>query len=217
MLAKACIFDFDGVVMDSEKYHYQAWKEVADSINLDFTEQDYFPFKSTGREIIITHMINKAGLEFSQELYDKLYNLRAEAYGKCADLLQAHETINGVMEFLQLLRSNNIKCAVASASASAGMLVKKFHLDKYFDAVLDGTSPLPPKPNPTIYLECAKLLGAEPCQCVVFEDALCGVDGANSAGMHTVGVGLYLKGRADKAIADFSNCDLALIDFEENK
>lgn len=216
-MAKGCIFDFDGVVMDSERYHYEAWKEVADHVGLEFTEQDYFPFKSTGRQIIIDYMIKRSGKKYTPQLYDEMYRLRAEAYGGRADKLTADMTINGVREFLQLLRDNNILCAVASASASAGILIKRFGLDKYFDTVLDGTSPLPPKPNPAIYLECAKRLNLDPSRCAVFEDALCGVEGALSAGMHTVGVGRYLEGKADKVIENFAGCDLSLIDFKETK
>lgn len=210
-MIKACIFDFDGVIVDSEKYHHLAWQWVAEEIGTTISYEEYAPYKSAGRAKVIPYLFAKAGKTLAQGDLEKYSHIREEKIAIAIARLNKNDIMDGVVEFVQLLKSAGIKCAVASASASSHLVAKRFGLYELFDVFVDGEAQLPHKPEPDIFLHAAKLLGVEASQCVVFEDSINGVLGAKNANMKCIGVQTYFTDKADKIIDNFTNADLSLL------
>lgn len=211
-MKKACIFDFDGVLVDSERYHHLGWLAVAQLIGTDLTYDEYAPFKSAGRTKMIPYLFEKAGKVMNEDEYEKFCRIREEKIAVEIAKLNKNDVMDGVADFLKLLRKNGIKTAVASASASSTGVAKRFGLYDLFDAFVDGNDKLPRKPNPDIYLEAAKRLGVNPRDCVVFEDSIVGVNGAKNANMYCVGYQTHFTELADTIIDSFVGLDISILD-----
>ncbi|MCH5159234.1 MAG: HAD family phosphatase [Clostridiales bacterium] len=212
-MVKACIFDFDGVLVDSEKYHHRSFEMVADFVGVEFTYEEYAPFKSTGRKQIISYLFEKAGKTMTQEDFDKCSRLRDETYATVFSELSSKDVIAGATEFVRLCKSHGLKCAVVSSSKSSEKIAKDFGIFELFDAFIDGQSNLPLKPNPDMLLLAAEKLGVKPSDCVVFEDSINGILAAKNAKMHCIGYQTHFTDKADKIIDTFVGADLSLLDF----
>ena len=212
-MIKACIFDFDGVLIDSEKYHHLGWKWVAQELGVDFTYEEYAPFKSAGRAKTIPYLFEKAGKVMQEGDFEKYSRIREEKIAVAISKLNEKDVMPGVVKFVKLLKSNGIKVAVASASASSNKVAKRFGLYDLFDVFVDGEAKLAAKPNPDIFLHTAKLLGVESHECVVFEDSINGVLAAKNAQMKCIGFQTYFTDKADKVIDSFVDADLQLLNF----
>ncbi len=213
MLIKACIFDFDGTLIDSEKYHHEAWQKIALNMGTDLSYEEYLPLKSAGRQVVIPYLLKKAGFTVTDELYKKYYDMRAEEILKSIEKLNENDVMKGAIDFINLLKNNGIFTAVASSSAAAHVVAKRFEIFDYFDVFVDGEAKLPNKPQPDIFLHTARLLGVEPRSCVVFEDSINGLKGGKAANMKVIGLQTYFTDLADKIIDDFSTADLKTIEF----
>ena len=211
-MAKACIFDFDGVLVDSEKYHHLGYLIIAEAIGTEFTYEEYAPFKSTGRGQIIPYLFKKAGKEMSKEDFEKMSRLRDETYDVGFKQLSKNDIMEGAIEFVKLCKAHGLKCAVVSSSKTSEKIAKDFGIFELFDAFIDGQSRLPLKPNPDMLLLAAEKMGVAPCDCVVFEDSINGVLGAKNANMHCIGFQTYFTDKADKIIDTFVGADLSLLD-----
>ncbi|MDE7454284.1 MAG: HAD family phosphatase [Clostridia bacterium] len=211
-MKKACIFDFDGVIVDSERYHHLGWQAVAKEIGTDLTYEEYAPFKSAGRTVIIPYLFKKAGKVLKQEDIEKYVKVREQKIAVEIVKLNEADVIDGVVDFIKLLKANGIKTAVASASASSTGVAKRFGLYKYFDAFVDGNDNMPRKPDPTIYYEAARRMGVDYNDCIVFEDSILGVQGAKNAGMYCVGYQTHFTDIADTIIDSFVGLDLSVLD-----
>ena len=212
-MIKACIFDFDGVVIDSEKYHHLGWLWVAQELNVDLTYEEYAPFKSAGRAKMIPYLFEKAGKVMQEGDFEKYSRIREEKIAIAIAKLNEKDVMPGVVEFVKLLKSHGIKVAVASASASSNKVAKRFGLYEMFDVFVDGEAKRMAKPDPDIFLYTAELLGVEPNETVVFEDSINGVLAAKSAQMKCVGFQTYFTDKADKIIDSFVGADLQLLKF----
>ena len=211
-MKKACIFDFDGVIVDSERYHYLGWLEVAKVIGTTLTYEEYAPFKSAGRIKMIPYLFEKAGRKMQEGDLETYSRIREEKIAVEIAKLNKSDIMDGIVDFLKLLNANNTPCAVASASASSTGVAKRFDLYRYFQAFVDGNDKLPRKPKPDIYLEAAKRLGVAPCDCVVFEDSILGVQGAKNANMYCVGFQTHFTDIADTIIDTYVGLDLKILD-----
>ena len=211
-MKKACIFDFDGVIVDSERYHHLGWLAVAKEIGTDLTYDEYAPFKSAGRTQMIPYLFEKAGKVMLDGDYEKFCRIREEKIAVEIAKLNPNDVMDGIVDFLKLLRKNGIKTAVASASASSIGVAKRFGLYDLFDAFVDGNDKLPRKPNPDIYLEAAKRLGVNSHDCVVFEDSIVGLNGAKNANMYCVGYQTHFTDVADTVIDSFVGLDISILD-----
>lgn len=212
-MIKACIFDFDGVIVDSEKYHHLSYLLVAESIGAEFTYEEYAPFKSTGRKQIIPYLFEKAGKVMTDEEFERCSRLRDKTYDIALERLSVNDIMDGAIEFVKLVKESGLKCAVASSSKSSHKIAKQFGIYDLFDAFIDGEANLPLKPNPDMYLLAAKLLGVEPSECVVFEDSINGILSAKNAQMKCIGMQTYFTDKADKIIDSFVGADLQLLKF----
>lgn len=200
------IFDLDGVIVDTAKYHYLAWKKLADELGIEFTEEDNELFKGVSRKRCLEILLEMGGIEASEEQFNTWLLEKNEDYLAYIDTMDETEILPDVPKVLQYLKTNNIPMALGSASKNAKPILEKVNLLLYFDTVVDGNEVSKAKPDPEVFIIASQKLGTKPEHCVVFEDALAGIEAANSAGMISIGIG-------DAKI--LSNAKFNFIDFTE--
>lgn len=186
---KACIFDLDGVVVDTAKYHTLAWKKLANELGFDFSEQENELLKGVSRMRSLEILLELAGIQLSMAEKENLAAKKDGWYLEHVAKMQESEIIPGVKTLLAELKRRGIKCAIGSASRNARPILDKLNLTRHFDAISDGTLTTNAKPDPEVFIRAAKMLGVSPAHCVVIEDAAAGVEAAKRAGMKCVGVG----------------------------
>ena len=185
----ACIFDLDGVVVDTAKYHYIAWKSLANGLGFDFTEEDNERLKGVSRMRSLEILMEIGDVELDEETQLKLAAKKNEEYLEYILKMTPDEILPGVKSFFENLKAKGIKIALGSASKNAMFILEQLKLTSYFDAIVDGTHVSKAKPDPEVFLKGAELLGFEPANCIVFEDAEAGVEAAINGGMRCVGIG----------------------------
>ena len=200
---KGFIFDFDGVVVDTEKYHYLSWVAAASHVGYDLSWQEYLPLKSTGNTEITQYLCDHSGKEVSEELFQKMRDTKLVEFDRLVADLSEKDVLPGIRDFLTWLNQQNVRTAVASSSNTSSGLAKRFGLSKHFQAIIDGNMKLPRKPAPDTFLLAAKMLGVDPADCIVFEDSLAGIGAAVNAGMPVVAVGGIRSEHAIAHIDDF--------------
>lgn len=186
---KGFIFDLDGVIVDTAKYHFLAWKNLANRLGVSFTEEDNELFKGVSRVRCLEILLDMGGISVSREQFDTWLIEKNEDYLEYIAKMDAREILPGVTETLEYLRKSHIPMALGSASKNARPILEKVGLLDYFKAIVDGNDTLKAKPDPQVFLLAADRIGVAPAQCVVFEDALAGIQAANSAGMLSIGIG----------------------------
>ncbi len=203
-MIEACIFDLDGVVVDTAKYHFIAWKALAKELGFEFTIEDNERLKGVSRMQSLEILLEIGGLDFPEAEKQAMAEKKNELYVSYIEKMSPEETLPGVAKFLQELRSKGIKTALGSASKNAPMILGRIQLSGMFDVVIDGNSISEAKPNPEVFLKGAEKLGIEPENCVVFEDAIAGVEAARNANMYCIGIGNPANlGLADLVIPGF--------------
>jgi beta-phosphoglucomutase len=208
-MIRGCIFDLDGVVVDTAKYHYQAWKRLAKEMGFDFTEQDNERLKGVSRMRSLDILLEIGGLSKSQEEKEAMATKKNEWYREYILKMEPDEILPGVQDFFVELKNEGIKIALGSASKNAVTILEQIGLKETFDAIIDGTKVEKAKPDPEVFLKGAKEIGLMPEECVVFEDAEAGVEAAKSGKMKCVGVGdPEILGKADIVIPGFRNFHL---------
>nr|WP_036651816.1 beta-phosphoglucomutase [Paenibacillus pini] len=186
---EACLFDLDGVLVDTAKYHFIAWKRLADELGFVFTEQDNERLKGVSRMASLDILLEIGGLTFDEETKLTLAEKKNTWYVDYISKMDESEILPGVLAFLTDLRKNGIRIALGSASKNAMIILNNTHLVPYFDAIIDGTHTSSAKPDPEVFLLGAKAVQSKPEACVVFEDAEAGIEAATRGGMRSVGVG----------------------------
>lgn len=190
MNKKGFIFDLDGVIVDTAKYHYLAWKKLANDLGFEFTEQQNELFKGVSRKRCLEILLNDIGkIDYTQEQFDLWMIEKNEDYLEFIANMDASEILPDVPKVLDYLKEKNIPIALGSASKNAKPILEKVGLLSYFDAVVDGTHVAKAKPDPEVFLIAAKQLEVEPKNCIVFEDAVAGIQAANAAEMTSIGIG----------------------------
>lgn len=200
---KAFIFDFDGVIFDTEKYHFSAWNSACAPLGVTISEEEYLPLKSTGRYFIASFVEKKLGRALSNGERESLINFKAREFERYISAISEKDFIPGALDFIKKLNSLGKKTAVGSSGSITKKIIERFNLGGLFNAVVDGSGNLPKKPDPAIFSECARLLGEPPKNCVVFEDSVAGLRAAVAAGMAPVAVGGIIFGQAVYNIKDF--------------
>jgi len=189
MKTKACIFDLDGVLVDTAKYHFLAWKRLADKLNIEFTEKDNERLKGVSRMRSLEIILELGNLRINDDLKNKYAAQKNEWYRDYISRMTPEEILPGSIEFLKEIRNAGLLTGIGSASRNTPMILEKTGLKVYFDAVADGNVITKAKPNPEVFVKVSDMLGIEPSKCVVFEDAIAGVEAALNAGMISIGIG----------------------------
>lgn len=203
---KACLFDLDGVIVDTAKYHYLAWKRLAQELGFYFSEENNERLKGVSRMDSLNILLETGGVTLSDEDKLKAAEKKNNWYCEYIEKMTADEILPGAKEFLECLREKNIKIALGSASKNSMTILNNLGLVDRFDAIVDGNKVKNAKPDPEVFLLGAKELGVEPHECAVFEDARAGIEAAVRAGMYSVGIG-------DPKILD--NADIVISSLKE--
>ena len=188
-MKRGFIFDLDGVIVDTAKYHYLAWKNLANQLGFDFTKEQNELFKGVSRKRCLEILLEIGNREATQEEFETWMVEKNVDYLKYIENMDASEILPDVPRVLEFLKENNIPIALGSASKNAQPILEKVGLLHYFDAIVDGNNVTKAKPNPEVFLLAAKQLNVLPEECVVFEDAVAGVQAANAAKMMSIGIG----------------------------
>jgi beta-phosphoglucomutase len=211
---KACLFDLDGVIVDTAKYHYLAWKKLADQYGFDFTLEDNERLKGVSRMDSLEILLSIGNVNVDEKTKLELAERKNNWYLEYISTIDSTEILPGVLDFIISLRENNIKIALGSVSKNASLILKNIGMTEYFHSIIDGTKITNAKPDPEVFLLGAKELGMNPENCVVFEDAQAGIFAAKNAGMKVIGIGssVNLK-EADKLIEGFTGITLDILNF----
>jgi len=190
MIYKAIIFDLDGVICHTDKYHYLAWKQLADKLGIYFDEQINNRLRGVSRmdslEIILERY---QGEPLTQEEKESLATEKNEIYKKFLLQMSPEDLSREVRDTLNQLRNLGIQLAIGSSSKNARLILKQIGLGDYFDAVSDGNNISHSKPNPEVFLKAAAFLKKSPKDCLVVEDAVAGIEAAHAGNMDSAGLG----------------------------
>ncbi|RXK52301.1 beta-phosphoglucomutase [Aquirufa rosea] len=208
MIYKACLFDLDGVLVDTASYHYQAWKQLAHRFNFDLSLEQNEELKGISRVESLERILQWANYQANSELKEIWLREKNEAYLNLISQMNPGEILPGVLDFLGQLKELGFLIALGSASKNAEIILQKTGLLPWFDAIIDGNVVTTSKPNPEVFLKGAEALDCSANECIVFEDAQAGIEAAKAAGMKVIGIDTHqtLKG-ADKIIPTFSGVD----------
>ncbi len=183
------IFDLDGVIVDTAKYHYLAWRNLANALGFDFTEEQNELLKGVSRVKSLEILLEIGKVELSEEKKQKLLLQKNKEYLEYVNKMTSEEILPGVNDLLNFLELNDIKYALGSASKNAPLILEKVGLLNRFTAIVDGNDVSKAKPDPEVFLIGAKKLRMKPENCVVVEDAIAGIQAANAAKMISIGIG----------------------------
>lgn len=183
------IFDLDGVIVDTARYHYLAWKEIARELGFDFKESDNERLKGVSRMASLEILLEVGHITgLSQKEKNEIADRKNKRYVEMLSSLDERELMPGAKEYLLQLKKEAVGIALGSASKNAPYILKKLKIYELFDIVVDGNSVLKAKPDPEVFSKAADGLGLLPEQCCVYEDSQAGIDAALSAGFHTVAI-----------------------------
>lgn len=186
---RGVLFDFDGVLAFTDRYHYLAWKHIADEQGWNFDERINRKCRGVPRFVSLQIILDANGVVCSGDEKQRLATRKNRFYLKSLSQLSEDDLYPGIIEFLKRLKTDGLKLAVCSSSRNAGAALWTLGLMPYFDAVIEGGAVALPKPAPDIFLLGARELSLSPEECIVFEDAESGVVAALAAGMTCIGVG----------------------------
>ncbi len=186
---KSFIFDLDGVIVDTAKYHFLAWRNLANDLGFEFTEHQNELLKGVSRVKSLEILLGIGKVELPDDKKHALLIKKNEEYLGYVNKMTADEILPGVNDLLNYLDANNVKYALGSASKNAPLILEKVSLLHRFTALVDGNDVSKAKPDPEVFLIGAKKLNAKPEDCIVVEDAIAGIEAAKNAGMIAIGIG----------------------------
>jgi beta-phosphoglucomutase len=209
---RGVIFDLDGVLVDTARYHYLAWKRLAGELHIDFTSEDNERLKGISRVRSLEIILELGGKTLAEDEKARATERKNGWYLEYIRDITPSELLPEVVPFLTYLRTRGVKLSLGSASKNAAAILDKLAISSLFDAVVDGNHVSKAKPDPEIFLAAARALGVPPDQCVVFEDASAGVQAGKSAGMTVIGVGdPAVLTHADMVIKNFAELSFPLV------
>ena len=185
----AVIFDLDGVICFTDKYHFQAWKKLADEEGIYFDEEINDRLRGVSRMDSLDIILERAFREYTQEEKTQMAARKNESYVHLLDQMSPADLSVEVKDTLDELRKRGYKLAIGSSSKNTKKILKQIGLGDYFDAISDGTNITKSKPDPEVFLKAAEMLGEKPENCMVVEDALAGIEAAYAGGFESAGIG----------------------------
>jgi beta-phosphoglucomutase len=210
MILKACLFDLDGVIVDTAQYHYLAWKNLADKLGFVFTETDNEQLKGVSRMESLRILLEIGNVSLSEQEKIQVAEEKNQLYLQYVLRMTRGDVLPGVLEFLRELKNNKILLGIGSASKNARTILEGIELVSAFDVIVDGNLITHAKPHPEVFALGAQLLHTDASCCIVFEDAIAGIQAAHNAGMKCIGVGSpEILREADLVIPGFKNLKLA--------
>ncbi len=189
MKVEACIFDLDGVIVDTARFHYVAWKRIAQLFGGDLSLEQNEKLKGVSRMGSLEYILKANNIQKSHEEKSELAKLKNEWYLELISSIDQSELLPGVINLLTELKSLKIPLALGSASRNAIKILHKIGVDHLFHTMIDGNLVEKSKPDPEVFLKGAKSLGIKPANCIVFEDSSKGIEAAISGGFIPVGIG----------------------------
>lgn len=218
MKQKCFIFDLDGVIVDTAKYHYLAWQKIASQLGIEFTPEHNEELKGVSRVRSLDIILKLGNIEATQDEKNAWLIQKNEDYLSYLVTMDESEILPGVLPVLIYLKENNQKIVLGSASKNAKPILEKAKIIEYFDAIVDGNDVSNAKPDPEVFIQGAKKVNFSNEKCIVFEDSVAGIQAANIAGMISVGIGeesiLY---EAQFVFPNFTHIDLNFIQNLINK
>lgn len=208
MNKKGFIFDLDGVIVDTAKYHFLAWKKLANEIGIDFTETQNEQLKGVSRVRSLEKILSWGNITLEETKFNELMGKKNDDYLTYIASMDESEILPDVVKVLDFLSNNDQKISLGSASKNARKILTRVNLLNRLDAIVDGNDVSKAKPDPEVFLIAAEKMDVEPNECIVFEDAVAGVQAANAANMISIGIGdKSVLHEADYVFQDFTEMD----------
>ena len=206
---KGCIFNLDGVIIDTAKHHYIAWRRLANQLGFDFSAEQHEDLRGLSRMASLEKILEWGDMYMTEA--EKLHwaDVKNNWYVELISNLKPADLLPGALLFLRQVREAGLKVALSSASRSARQVLRNTNIESYFDVIIDGNSTRKVKPDPESFLLAAQALALHPSECMVFEDAALGVWAGLAGGFTVVGIGRpdYLS-NAHLVIPGFENLTL---------
>ena len=213
MTRKAFIFDLDGVIVDTAKYHFLAWQKIASDLGIEFTPEHNEELKGVSRVRSLDIILKLGNIKASEENKNKWLTKKNEDYLAYIEHMDDSEILPGVVAILEYIKEKKQLIALGSASKNARPILEKVNILHLFDAIVDGNDVINAKPDPEVFVRAAKLLNVRNENCLVFEDSVAGVQAANIANMTSVGIGdSKILHEAKYNFKDFIYMDTSFID-----
>jgi beta-phosphoglucomutase len=210
MAVKACIFDMDGVIVDTAKFHFKAWQRLAESLGIPFTEHQNEQLKGVSRVDSLEKILAWGNLELNSQKKLELMELKNKWYLDFVIEVTPQDMLPGTFDFLKACKDAGVKIALGSSSKNAILILEKLQIIHFFDSIVDGNKITLSKPNPEVFLRAARELELQPADCVVFEDAISGVEAAKAGGFRCVGIGdAQILSKADRVVESLAAIDLS--------
>lgn len=186
---KAALFDLDGVIVDTAKYHYLAWKKLAENIGIGFTESDNEKLKGVNRLQSLELILDMGNKTFPDEKKQELMDQKNAWYIEYINQIKSDEILPGAVDYINKLKKRNVKIGLGSASKNAVTILKKLNIIDLFDVIIDGTKVEKSKPDPEVFTKGSDELNISYKDCIVYEDSQSGVEAGKRADMYVVGIG----------------------------
>ena len=213
MRKKGFIFDLDGVIVDTAKYHYLAWKKLANGIGIDFSEEQNEQLKGVSRVRSLEKILGWGNVQLSSSEFTELMAKKNDDYLSHIESMDENEILPDVQKTLDYLTEREQPIALGSASKNARSILKEVGLLTKFDAIVDGNDVHNAKPDPEVFLIAAERINMNPEECIVFEDSVAGIQAANIANMVSIGIGdPAVLHEADHVFADFTEMNSNFIE-----
>ncbi len=208
----ACIFDLDGVIVDTATYHYKAWKRLANEMGFDLTEKQNEQLKGVSRMKSLDILLQIGNINLSDKEKAKKAEIKNQWYRAYIKEMKPVDILPGTIKLMEELKEEHIKIAIGSASKNARTIIERIKIEQYLETIIDGNKITQAKPDPEIFLLAAQEMNVTPENCIVFEDARSGVQAANNAGMKSIGVGNPdTLTEADYVIKGLNDMNLSLL------
>jgi beta-phosphoglucomutase len=205
MSKKGFIFDLDGVIVDTAKYHYLAWKKLANGIGIDFNQEQNEHLKGVSRVRSLEKILEWGNKTITEDVFKELMARKNNEYLSYINNMDENEILPDVNKILNFLKQHKQPVALGSASKNARAILKRVNLINQFDAIIDGNDVSKAKPNPEVFLNAADAIKINPKDCVVFEDSVAGIKAANNAQMISIGIGeTSILNEANYVFKDFT-------------